>query len=190
MKLMVNAFSSYAQPVQMNPEPLDLNQLIHDVVELHKQHHQPLPITLDLDESLQQITADPDRIRQILNNLIINTRDALAKTKHPKITICTRNMLQLESRFAELSISDNGPGFPTNILDRIFEPYVTTKDKGTGLGLAIVKRIVEEHGGILWAENLARGGSAVTIQLPVDFVRHAGITDPTLKVSRLRAAER
>jgi len=83
----------------------------------------------------------------------------------------------------ELCFHDDGPGFPEPILNQLFEPYVTTKPKGTGLGLAVVKKIVEEHGGILWAENAEQGGAVITLRLPV----HAGrqleekTTDPQLR---------
>jgi signal transduction histidine kinase len=67
----------------------------------------------------------------------------------------------------ELRVEDTGPGIPEHIMERLFEPYVTTKPRGTGLGLAIVKRIVEEHGGWIWAENPATGGTAIVVRLPV-----------------------
>src|SRR5258708_3063396 len=67
---------------------------------------------------------------------------------------------------AEITVSDNGPGFREDILRRAFEPYVTSKARGTGLGLAIVQRIVEEHGGRITAENLAGGGARVRVLLP------------------------
>jgi nitrogen-specific signal transduction histidine kinase len=63
-------------------------------------------------------------------------------------------------------VQDNGSGFEEAVLGRLFEPYVTTKAKGTGLGLAIVKKIIEEHGGIIWAENID-GGARVVARLPV-----------------------
>jgi nitrogen fixation/metabolism regulation signal transduction histidine kinase len=68
---------------------------------------------------------------------------------------------------ALLVVEDNGPGFPPEILQRAFEPYVTTRPKGTGLGLAIVKKIVEEHNGSIDIANAAGGGAAVTIVLPL-----------------------
>jgi nitrogen fixation/metabolism regulation signal transduction histidine kinase len=73
----------------------------------------------------------------------------------------------------ELRIQDNGPGVDDQILDDIFEPYVTTKEKGTGLGLAIVKKIIEEHGGMLLVENLEEGGAAFIMRLPVDKNKQA-----------------
>ena len=66
----------------------------------------------------------------------------------------------------ELSFEDNGPGFPRGLIDRLFEPYVTTKKKGTGLGLAIVKKIVEEHGGSVQAANSDRGGGRLVLSFP------------------------
>jgi nitrogen fixation/metabolism regulation signal transduction histidine kinase len=71
-----------------------------------------------------------------------------------------------ESPLIELSVEDNGSGFDEALLGRLFEPYVTTKAKGTGLGLSIVKKIIEEHGGIIWAENVD-GGARVVARLPV-----------------------
>ena len=66
----------------------------------------------------------------------------------------------------EISVSDNGPGFDKNLMERIFEPYVSSKLKGQGLGLAIVKKITEEHNGKIKVANLAQGGARVTVTLP------------------------
>jgi signal transduction histidine kinase len=76
----------------------------------------------------------------------------------------------------ELRIRDHGPGIPEAILGRVFEPYVTTKARGTGLGLAIVKKIIDEHGGQVWAENHAEGGASVVVRLPP--ARHRGLALP------------
>ena len=65
-----------------------------------------------------------------------------------------------------IELCDNGPGFPAEMLENIFDPYVTNKPKGTGLGLAIVKKIIEEHGGMIQASNHEQGGARITIRLP------------------------
>ena len=70
-------------------------------------------------------------------------------------------------RFVEFEVRDYGSGFPEETLGQYFEPYTTTKPKGTGLGLAIVKKIVEEHGGMVWAENAKESGARIIIRLPV-----------------------
>jgi len=171
MKSMVNSFSNYAQPKQMQTEPVNLNQLVQDVVELHRERDSIIRMHLELEPTLPQIMADRGRLRQVLNNLLINSLDALAGSSQPQVTIRTGCRGEPDCPMVELTVSDNGPGFPEDLLDRLFEPYVTTKEKGNGLGLAIVKRIVEEHGGALWAENLPGGGACLTIQLPSQATR-------------------
>lgn len=165
MKEMVNAFSKYAQPMQMETEQFHLQELIQDVVELFRDDQSKLRFDLHLDKNVPIIAADPDRIRQVLNNLIINARDALEGREDARIEIITEFKPAGEQSCIEIRVSDNGPGLDENLLERLFEPYVTTKNRGTGLGLAIVKRIVEEHGGTIWATNRQQGGATVTIRL-------------------------
>jgi nitrogen fixation/metabolism regulation signal transduction histidine kinase len=80
-----------------------------------------------------------------------------------RITVVT----ELAGTRARLLIADNGPGFPVELLPRIFEPYVTTKARGTGLGLPIVKKIVEEHQGSIEISNAPDGGARIDIRLPL-----------------------
>ena len=169
MKQMVNEFSEYAQPVMVQLKPLDLNQLIHDVVELYKGSAETVMFDLDLKQNLPLITADASRLRQVLNNLIINAKDALGETAQAKIEISTTLRNRKHASFVELALKDNGKGFDRKMLDRIFEPYVTTKEKGTGLGLAIVKRIIDEHNGVIRVENHIDGGASIMIDLPVEL---------------------
>ena len=114
--------------------------------------------------------ADPGQLRQVLHNLLLNATDALAGQATPTLLIATQYMQEPHQRFVEMQVRDNGPGFAPSVIDHLFEPYVTTKDKGTGLGLAIVKKITEEHNGMLWAENLKDGGASLTLRLPVTEV--------------------
>ena len=169
MKQMVNEFSEYAQPVMVQLKPLDLNQLINDVVELYKGSAETVMFDLNLQPDLPMITADASRLRQVLNNLIINAKDALDDTAQARVEISTRATNIQQSSFVELAIVDNGKEFEENMLDRIFEPYVTTKEKGTGLGLAIVKRIIDEHNGLIRIENQSDQGARIIIDLPVEL---------------------
>jgi len=167
MKEMVNAFSNYAQPVRMNLDRVDLNQLITDVVELHKDHTGSLSFTLSLDPFLPGMILDAGRMRQVLNNLIGNAVHALQETADGHIEIISELESGDGSELVSVCITDNGPGIREDLMERLFEPYVTSKEKGGGLGLAIVKKIVEEHGGKIWAENLPEQGARLCIQLPV-----------------------
>jgi len=166
MKTMVNAFSEYARPAPMHMQTVNLNQLVQDVVELYKSRVNPVRYQLDLDAALPVLQADPGQLRQVLHNLLLNATDALIATDSPLLQIRTHVVDEPNNRWVELHVRDNGPGFAPSVMDHLFEPYVTTKDKGTGLGLAIVKKVIEEHNGTLWAGNLKDGGANFTIRLP------------------------
>tara|TARA_Y100001934_G_scaffold279845_1_gene384838 strand:+ start:2145 stop:4292 length:2148 start_codon:yes stop_codon:yes gene_type:complete len=164
MKTMVNAFSEYARPAPLQRTATDLNQLIKDTVELFRSGKTAAELQVELDPDLEPVEIDPNSFRQVLNNLIINAQDALSG-KAGTVTIRT----ETDSRTAcvTVTVQDNGPGFDADKIDRVFEPYVSSKEKGTGLGLAICRRIVEEHGGTIRATNPQHGGAAVIISLPL-----------------------
>lgn len=170
MKEMVNAFSSYAQPVRAKLAPLNLNQLIRDVVELHASSFNSVDLKLDLDEKLPEIKANAAALRQVLNNLIINAFHAIEgrQTQSSKIKLTTSTAAQVAGQYIDLVIEDNGPGIPEEIRESLFDPYVSSKAKGSGLGLAIVKRIVEEHSGSVWARDSHLGGAAMHLRLPIN----------------------
>jgi PAS domain S-box-containing protein len=160
LKGMVDAFSQYARIPEIRLEPLDLNRLVREVLALYDSHGRG--IELELDEALPRVEGDMARLRQVIHNLLQNAEQAVAEAKLPRIVVRTR----FEGG-ARLVVQDNGTGFPPDILNRAFEPYVTTKTKGTGLGLAIVKKIVEEHSGSIEIRNLDPAGAEVAIVLPV-----------------------
>jgi nitrogen fixation/metabolism regulation signal transduction histidine kinase len=178
---MVNAFSEYARAPDMHFSRFDLNQLITEVVDLYRVQDSSADIKLLLDEHLPAVSADRIRIRQILNNLVTNSLEALEGRPDACIEIETHvaedGPRQVAS--AAIVVSDNGPGFQRDLIGTVFDPYVTTKSKGTGLGLAIVKKIVEEHGGRIEADNRRSGGARVRILLPLgDGARPVGVREP------------
>jgi PAS domain S-box-containing protein len=173
MKQMVNAFSEYARAPDMHFSRFDLNQLITEVVDLK----------LLLSKELPNISADRMRIRQILNNLVTNSFEALEGKVGARIEIETHVADDGARHGAAVAIvvSDNGPGFQRDLIGTVFDPYVTSKPKGTGLGLAIVKKIVEEHGGRIEADNRRSGGARVRILLPLgDGARSPGAREPRM----------
>jgi nitrogen fixation/metabolism regulation signal transduction histidine kinase len=167
MKQMVNAFSEYARAPDMHMARFDLNQLITEVVDLYRAQESTAELTLLLDVNLPLISADRVRIRQILNNLVTNSLEALEGRDGAGVEIETQTVEDGPKHMAAITVSDNGPGFQRDLIGTVFDPYVTSKPKGTGLGLAIVKKIVEEHGGRIEADNRRTGGARVRILLPL-----------------------
>jgi nitrogen fixation/metabolism regulation signal transduction histidine kinase len=177
MQQMVNAFSEYARAPDMNVTRFNLNQLVSEVADLYRSHQTRAEVKLDLDEQITMLEADRGRVRQILNNLVTNALEALEGTPAPRLEIDTRLEQGSDAAYAVVTVCDNGPGFQRELLNRVFDPYVTSKPKGTGLGLAIVKKIVEEHGGRIDADNRPEGGARVRVVLPMkDSTRTASST--------------
>ncbi len=191
MKAMVNAFSEYARAPEMNVSRFSLNGLVSEVADLYRSLDPRVDIQLALDPRLEAIEADRGRVRQVLNNLLTNAIEALDGTTAARLDIATQFIAASSPGMAEsavLLVSDNGAGFQRELLDRIFDPYVTSKPRGTGLGLAIVKKIVEEHGGRIEAENRPEGGARVRVTLPVaDSSRGAANRDRRPDLRRERA---
>ena len=167
MKAMVNAFSEYARAPDMKVTKFPLNALVTEVADLHRVQESGVRIEVDLDAHIEQVEADRGRVRQILNNLIVNGVEAVETSASGRVLVATKLETAGAAAYATITVSDNGPGFPREVLGRAFDPYVTSKPKGTGLGLAIVKKIVEEHGGRVEADNRPEGGARVRVSLPV-----------------------
>ncbi|MGP1716480.1 MAG: ATP-binding protein [Methylophilus sp.] len=162
MKNMVNEFSEYARTPAALLVKLDLNALIRDVSRLY--NGSTVKLELVLQQQLPEVQADATMMRQILHNLLQNAQDAMSQVEQPLVAIMT----DFDGERVKLSVTDNGGGFPTEVMARVFEPYITTKSHGTGLGLAIVKKMIEEQRGQIRIDNLPQGGASVTIHLPVD----------------------
>ncbi|MBS3964734.1 MAG: HAMP domain-containing protein [Methylomonas sp.] len=169
MKRMVDDFSEYARPSKRQVEKLNLIDLIQQVTALYP----PSDVNFRFNVASHHVIveADPVSIRQVLHNLIKNAQEA--SVGQPccidiKVAKAVRNNNDYNNAdYVEFSVYDNGSGLNGEQIETIFEPYVTSKAKGTGLGLAIVKKIVEEHGGAIWADTSYNAGAGFVIQLPV-----------------------
>ena len=162
LKEMVNAFGDYARAPRLQLEPLDLYELVADLADLYK--GSTLHIALDLCEPAPLINGDAGRLRQLLHNLFKNALEAVRGRHDGSLQISSRWVFDAGERFIELCFEDNGSGFSDEVLERLFEPYVTTKTRGTGLGLAIVKKIVEEHNGQIRAYNTEQHHACIEVR--------------------------
>jgi nitrogen fixation/metabolism regulation signal transduction histidine kinase len=165
LKSMVDDFRDYARLPAPAPAPLDLNALVGDVLALYETY--PVPIHKRLQAGLPEVWADAAQMRQVIHNLVQNSQDALENARGGAASPTIEVRTELVADKVRLAVSDNGGGFPEEMMARIFEPYATTKARGTGLGLAIVKKIVDEHHGSIAIENRPANGVSVSVLLPL-----------------------
>jgi signal transduction histidine kinase len=146
---------------------LDFNEIVLETIELVSALAIARGADLLSSTSRGSLPVNGDRIQiqQVILNLIVNALDAVSEmpSVERKVTIRTA----ATAGFAELWISDTGPGIPPEHLKEVFEPFFSTKAQGMGMGLSIARTIVEAHGGQLSAENQARGGAVLRLRLPL-----------------------
>ncbi|MGZ8096159.1 MAG: ATP-binding protein [Methylosarcina sp.] len=123
-----------------------------------------IAVELDASDELPAIRCSADSLQQILVNLILNARDALADSQQPQIKIIVRPIEEM----LELSVTDNGSGIPQDMQSKIFDPFFTTKPpgKGTGLGLSVIRRLVQDVGGNIQVESLPGHGCCMRLRFP------------------------
>ncbi|MGD0299523.1 MAG: ATP-binding protein [Bryobacteraceae bacterium] len=164
LKTIVGRFSDFAKMPAPELEPLNLDQVVREVVKLFEAQisapgRPPVEVKLELDENLETIHADPEQIRRALRNLILNALDAM-----PSGGTLTIRTQALDGKVA-LEISDSGAGLTPEECERLFTPYYTTKQHGTGLGLAIVQSVVSDHKGTITVHSEPGKGATFRIEL-------------------------
>ena len=156
MQQLVNEFRDYARLPASQMKPLDLNELVGEVLALYGHAIDAGQLATTLAPGLPRIRGDATQLRQVIHNLVQNGLDAVSDRPGGQVRVQTSRAMGEDGqlRAVRLTVLDNGPGFADNVLQRAFEPYVTTKAKGTGLGLAVVKKIADEHRARLRVANL------------------------------------
>jgi signal transduction histidine kinase len=183
---VVGSFLDYARPHAGNPVPVDVNAAVRRTVQiLSSQQEDSLDVRLELSEPLPRARIDPEKLRQVLLNLVHNAIHAM--DGHGRVTVATTHRRAARGAWAapppsdragalrdgdtsaevvEISVHDTGPGISQKVLKNLFVPFFTTKEKGTGLGLAISQSIVQNAGGSIYVQSQAGMGSKFVISLP------------------------
>ena len=178
LKTIVGRFSDFAKMPPPQFEAVDLNELVRGAVKLFEPQMAPVgrpPVTpeLYLDANLPRAQADSILLRRALENLILNSLDAMPAGGTLTVRTAQRaGMVRLE-------VSDSGEGLTPEECARLFTPYYTTKRLGTGLGLAIVQSVVSDHGGRIEVESAPGAGATFRIELPVEQKDSAPGAAPT-----------
>ena len=159
---VVNDFLSYARPINPLFTDVNLHDLVQKTLTLISQQTKGKKITITnmLNGNDPMISADPKQLQQVLWNVMVNAIQAMDGSG--QLTIASSQ----EDSVLKLLVMDTGRGIPADVLDRIFQPFFTTKHKGTGLGMTISRRIIEQHRGSISVSSQEGSGTTVTITLP------------------------
>ena len=160
---MVDEFSTFSRMPQPKLVKMNLIELIKESIFLEQNRFPTIDYIFKNESKISLIFADREQISRALTNILKNASESIEQIKSQnyqgKILI---ELIENEEVF-KINISDNGLGFPIHLLDRVIEPYVTTRDQGTGLGLSIVGKIMEDHNGELQLDNNKDGGAFIQL---------------------------
>ncbi len=180
---VVSQFLDYARPFRARLAKADLNEVLRKTVKLVETEKPSIEIQLDLEESLPEIEVDPEQMKQVFLNLLINAFEASSESKTP-ITVTSRYVGDKER--IELRVRDRGHGIPKEMLDHVFIPFFTTKKGGTGLGLAVCYRIITSHGGFIHVQSQPEEGTEFVIRLPMKRVGEGSTTGSFQSTSKVK----
>jgi signal transduction histidine kinase len=159
----IQSFLDYARPPKLERRPVDLREIVQRTRQLlaARADRQEIQLAAQLPDQPVTVNADAEQMRQVLLNLVLNAFDAVGHNGSVTMEVSPQSNGQ-----ALLQVADSGPGIPDSIRERLFEPFVSSKESGTGLGLTICRRIVEQHGGTIVAANRPEGGAVFSVRLP------------------------
>jgi len=163
LERVVRDFLRFARPEEGVREAVDLQQVLREVLALSRSQllKGRVEVELDLPTALPEISGSDEQLKQVFLNLILNAQQAM-----PDGGTLTVGATAREGK-VRLTFADSGPGVPSELQDRIFNPFFTTRSGGTGLGLAITHRIVSAHSGSLTVESRPGQGATFVVELPV-----------------------
>jgi two-component system sensor histidine kinase PilS (NtrC family) len=162
----------FAKPKKSAKEVVTLSPIMNDTIDLlvHSPTYNPdIDIIKEIDDNLT-IKADSNQLKQVFSNLFLNSLEAMSNGGGElKLTIKKNRTENKNIEYAEIIVKDSGAGVPEKILDRMYDPFFTTKEQGTGLGLAIVYRIIENHNGQIYLNTDTDKGAEFHILLPINM---------------------
>jgi len=173
---IVQNLLTFARQHKAEKVPTAVNQVLDDTLELrgYELRVRGIDVRREYDDSLPDTMADAHQLQQVFLNLITNAEQAMEQREghHHRLTVRTRR----NSDSIRIEVEDTGAGIPANLIERIFNPFFTTKPtgSGTGLGLSISLGIVREHEGRIWAENPPQAGARFVVEIPITEPRLSG----------------
>jgi signal transduction histidine kinase len=175
--VIVQEVLAFVRPIRLQVEDIAVADVIRDAMAMAESHASlkgEVEVRVDVPEALRPIQGDPHQLRQIFTNLLTNAFEAMGGEGMVDITAVALDgdddagpVEHATGPMILITIADNGPGVPPEVMDRIFSPFFTTKPQGSGLGLAIVRKIVDAHDGQIDVSERPGGGTVFRVTLPV-----------------------
>lgn len=164
---VIHRMRDFARRGASEREPESLSKLIEEAsaLALIGEKDRQVDVRLRLEPTADSVFADRVQIQQVLLNLIRNGIDAM-QAQDPKTRAMLISTGLTEQGWSQVSVADTGPGIAAEVLERLFQPFMTTKPQGMGVGLSISRSIIEAHGGRIWAETNPGGGAVFRFSLP------------------------
>ncbi|RBW64989.1 PAS domain-containing sensor histidine kinase [Vibrionales bacterium C3R12] len=182
MEAILEELLAYSRPDQFKPEWLDLNKLIETIIASQQRiaNQSGIELMANLQPNLPTIYADPVKLRQAIQNVLLNAMQATQTNgeESAKVAITSNIMITDSNTQLLIDIENNGQSIDPCLVDKVFEPFFTTKAKGTGLGLAIVKRIIDAHQGQILIAPISPKGTQTRIRIPTAPVITATLENP------------
>lgn len=166
---LMESFLAFSRPLEMKFEAIEVESFLKRILDRWQPRMARVNVKsiLNVNKDVTRITGDPRSLENVFTNLISNALEAMTETGDT-LAIKAEMVKEINGHpHVEISVSDNGPGIPEDVKERIFEPFVTTRKMGTGLGLAITKQIVNAHKGSIKIDSFP-GGTVFTVQLPAE----------------------
>ena len=164
---IVQNFLEFARPPKLKMQSISPSEVVDMALQLlrHRLESYGVQVELDRQHPLPEVKADPEQLKEVLINLLVNACEAMGEGGSILIRE-EEGVAEPLGRVVVIRVKDNGPGIPKSVRDKVFQPFFSTKEEGTGLGLSIAYRIVEEHGGWLSLKSREGEGTTFTITLP------------------------
>jgi len=161
LSYIASEFSNFAKMPEARPEEINLNELLDRIAELYLNEN----ITVEIEKPEEQLLvfADRSQLLRMLTNIMENAVQSIPDERSGRIVIAAKH----DNNDALISFNDNGRGIPDDVIEKIFQPYFTTKSSGTGLGLAMTKKIIEFWKGSIWFETTEGVGTTFYIRIPL-----------------------
>jgi signal transduction histidine kinase len=159
---MARTFAQFGRLPEGPTAPVDLVELLEALAERHD--GKPVPVRLHVSTPLPMVSGHHELLSRVFRNLVVNAQEAASEGGGTAVEV----RVEARDGHVRVAVSDDGPGIPPELLERIWLPDVTTKRKGTGLGLPMVRQAVTAHGGRVEASNRRGGGAEFVVTLPVE----------------------